>query len=786
LDIPFKNKTYPFVPWNPRAGRVMTRTFAFDTETTLIEDARPWLIPAYVLGAAFDGRTGVFVPRDRVAAFFKAHEGLPFVAHNAAFDLKVIKQVAPDLDIYKVVDENRVWDTMLLFQLLVLGTDGGVAGGKGQATLERLAKKYLGAELPKDVTDADGDTVRHSYAKWLNRPPQEITRPYLHYLALDVIATFWLYVNLRRKLALMLRASPGTYGFVSKAWLRKQVAKHGPQTHHVQLKAAIALDAVSAFGLHVDPERRGPLGIKLTAEVERLKKELAGHGYLPGKGANKALQAILARIAKKHPDIQWPRTDTGKFATRKEVLEDLAVHVPFVDLLLKYRAVEKLKTTFADKLTTPVIHPRFRTLTRSGRTSSHGELNAQNLPRAGGVRECFVPRPGHVFLAADYSTIEMVTLACVCERQLSLKSAMAEAIRAGHDLHRLVAAQVTGKSPADVTKAERSKAKPINFGKPGGMGNATLRGYAKHNYGVDLSEEEVAKMSDGWFASFPEMKQFLADESEAVWFRVAETFGLTPANHAEQIGDARFCWRTTAGTAGKPSKYLGAMLLKVAAQPCPARQRDGSPYPASDIEYFWEKLDAAKDLLPKRGREAGAELHAEAGGAVAVRPGRGVHPDGAAARENRVLPAAQHGLSGSGRRRGQDRLVEAVAGRNTGGELRARRIHRRGAGRRRPDRDGRAGQGAHDRGYEGGGSEFAGEGRVRGDEPLVEGRRVEVRPARATGPMGTANVGRDQGDGIASPNNMNDGRRACEITAVRREVAGTTTVPPDRFSFGCV
>src|SRR5947199_7003316 len=112
--IAFKETSYEFRPWRPENGKVMTRAFAFDTETTLIDEARPWVTPAYVLGAAFDGRHGVFVPPDRVRAFFEVHAGLAFVAHNAPFDLKVIDRVAPGLDIYKAVDENRVWDTQLL------------------------------------------------------------------------------------------------------------------------------------------------------------------------------------------------------------------------------------------------------------------------------------------------------------------------------------------------------------------------------------------------------------------------------------------------------------------------------------------------------------------------------------------------------------------------------------------------------------------------------------------------------------------------------------------------
>ena len=64
MDITFSSKTYPFVPWKPATGQVFASAFSFDSETTLIDDQHPWLTPAYVLGAAFDGQRGFFVPRD--------------------------------------------------------------------------------------------------------------------------------------------------------------------------------------------------------------------------------------------------------------------------------------------------------------------------------------------------------------------------------------------------------------------------------------------------------------------------------------------------------------------------------------------------------------------------------------------------------------------------------------------------------------------------------------------------------------------------------------------------
>src|SRR5215470_5146000 len=127
MNVNFKNRAYPFVPWKPTLGRVFTRAFAFDTETTRIDEERPWLPPAYVLGAGFDGKKGYFVRRDHVAAFLEAHSEPRVVFHNAPFDLAVIHLVAPEVQVYDRVDQHRVWDTQLLHRLLALGTGGHAA-----------------------------------------------------------------------------------------------------------------------------------------------------------------------------------------------------------------------------------------------------------------------------------------------------------------------------------------------------------------------------------------------------------------------------------------------------------------------------------------------------------------------------------------------------------------------------------------------------------------------------------------------------------------------------------
>src|SRR5262249_50744260 len=178
----------------------------------------------------------------------------------------------------------------------------------------------------------------------------------------------------------------------------------------------------------------------------------------------------IAEEVRKNGVTSFPRTATGKVRTSEGELALLAGLDPFFRDLHDYQAAERLLTTYLGKRTRPRLHPRFDVLKNTGRPSSFGDIKAQTLPRDDRVRRCFVPAGGHYFLDADCSTIEMATLAQSVLRQFGGRSRMAEAINAGRDLHRLVAARVTGKPEPEVSKDERAKAKPINFGKPGGMG----------------------------------------------------------------------------------------------------------------------------------------------------------------------------------------------------------------------------------------------------------------------------------------------------------------------------
>jgi len=603
MDINFNNATYNFVPWKPTTGKVFPAPYSFDCETTAIDDEQHWLTPAYVLGAAFDGNRGFFVPRDALAAFFESHVDVPVVMHNASFDLAVIDAMAPTLNIYDRVDQDLVTDTRLLHRGYMLATEGHTAEGKGASTLERCAELYLGIELPKDLVDSEGHEVRLSYGRWLNAPPTDIEPIYLEYLAKDVIVTYRVWGVLNGRLLEALAYADDAFGYVSDDQLGPQIDRWGLQTHHIQLKASIVLEKIAANGMHIDRDRLAELLPVLTEIREISRVVLRQQGYEPGlAGCNKALQEIFQRLEAKHSERRFPRTDTGQYKTSREAVAELAGTEPFLDALLKFKEADKLRGSFLDKMGRPVVHASFDVLKTTGRTSSFGEINLQNLPRDDRIRSCFVPSPGHVFISADYKTLEMATLAQVMITQFGAESQMAALVNAGRDLHRAMAATMAGKPESEVTAAERQKAKAINFGKPGGLGDDGLRRYAKISYGVDLEPSEVTSLTEAWFTTFPEMCEFLSRDADNLALDMSYFFELTPTTYFEHTGiDSFLMHPNNAGRENHPHGILGAMCLRAIRDPNPTRQT-GQPYAAEEIDYFWSRLAAHVDEIPRKYR----------------------------------------------------------------------------------------------------------------------------------------------------------------------------------------
>lgn len=207
------------------------------------------------------------------------------------------------------------------------------------------------------------------------------------------------------------------------------------------------------------------------------------------------------------------RTKTG-FSTDADVLESLAGSHPVVNMLLEWRQLVKLKSTYVDTLPR-LVHPETgrvhtsynQAVATTGRLSS-SDPNLQNIPirTAEGreIRRAFVSR-GHdwVLLDADYSQIELRILA-----HLSDDAALVQAFRDGADVHRATAARVMNVDAKDVTPEMRDRAKVVNFGIVYGMG---ARGLAQ-SLGIEVAE--ARRFIDDYFRSYPGVKRFIDDTIE--------------------------------------------------------------------------------------------------------------------------------------------------------------------------------------------------------------------------------------------------------------------------------
>ncbi|MFN9603687.1 MAG: DNA polymerase, partial [Planctomycetota bacterium] len=221
----------------------------------------------------------------------------------------------------------------------------------------------------------------------------------------------------------------------------------------------------------------------------------------------------LEAIATEHK-LQLPSTDTGRLSLSvNECWNEYRGLAPFVDAYCTYKELTKLRTFF-DALSQPVIHPRYRVLVRTGRTSCSSP-NIQQLPRSSHIREAVVPRPGYLFLIIDYAAIELRTLAAVCQQRYGF-SKLADVIRAGTDPHSYTAAMFTGVTLEQFQqlpnkKQLRQQAKAVNFGIPGGLGAAALATYAKHSYGVQMTIDQATKFRTMLTEQvYPELRLYLA------------------------------------------------------------------------------------------------------------------------------------------------------------------------------------------------------------------------------------------------------------------------------------
>lgn len=257
--------------------------------------------------------------------------------------------------------------------------------------------------------------------------------------------------------------------------------------HEIELPLAKVLAQMEELGFAVDKEGIAEYGEIMQNKIDRLQDLVYEEvGYQFNLNSPKQLgEALFIKLGLP----AGKKTKTG-YSTNAEVLEKLRYEHPVVELILEYRTLAKIKSTYCDGLLKVVeedgrIHSSFnQTETRTGRISST-EPNLQNIPVRTDVgrelRKFFVAKEGCVLVDADYSQIELRVLAHVAN-----DSSMIEAFKENDDIHRNTAAQVFHMPREMVTPLMRSRAKAVNFGIIYGIGAFSL---AK-NIGVTRKEAE--------------------------------------------------------------------------------------------------------------------------------------------------------------------------------------------------------------------------------------------------------------------------------------------------------
>jgi DNA polymerase-1 len=200
------------------------------------------------------------------------------------------------------------------------------------------------------------------------------------------------------------------------------------------------------------------------------------------------------------------KTKTG-YSTSADILEKLQSEHPAVKMILEYRQLTKLKSTYADGLAVYIkederIHGRFhQTIAATGRISST-EPNLQNIPirmeLGRQIRKVFIPEEGYIFLDADYSQIELRVLA-----HMSGDERLINAYKEAKDIHRITASEVFHVPFEEVTPAQRSNAKAVNFG--------IVYGISSFGLGQDLNitRKEAERYMNKYFETYPQVKAYL-------------------------------------------------------------------------------------------------------------------------------------------------------------------------------------------------------------------------------------------------------------------------------------
>jgi len=266
------------------------------------------------------------------------------------------------------------------------------------------------------------------------------------------------------------------------------------------------LSRIERNGVLLDKKLLRAQSNELEKRMQQLEQEayvLAGEEF--NLGSPKQLQTIFFEKLN-IPVIK--KTPKGQPSTAEPVLQELALDYPLPKVIMEYRGLSKLKSTYTDQLPEQVhestnrVHTSYeQAVTATGRLSSQNP-NLQNIPirteNGRRVRKAFIAPEGYKLIAADYSQIELRIMA-----HLSKDERLLSAFKAGEDIHRATAAEVFGVDVSEVRDDQRRSAKAINFGLIYGM---SAFGLAQQ---LDIGRNDAQEYVDLYFERYPGVKEYM-------------------------------------------------------------------------------------------------------------------------------------------------------------------------------------------------------------------------------------------------------------------------------------
>jgi len=375
-------------------------------------------------------------------------------------------------------------------------------------------------------------------------------------------------VALRRfnwKLAGQLAESADITGRLT-ATLRGEVEQAGLAKlyEEIDLPLVPVLARMEHAGVKIDTASLSKMSSELEREIVAKEKEIhQAAGMEFNVGSPRQLGDVLFNRMNLPKPVKYGK---GRMiSTAVDVLEELAEDHPIARMVLDYRQLTKLKSTYVDALPALInpasgrLHTTFgQTGTATGRLSS-ANPNLQNIPirteLGRGIRAAFIAEPGHVLLTADYSQIELRLLA-----HFSGDPLLVEAYRRGDDIHTLTASQVFGVPPLMVTPEHRRQAKVVNFGIVYGLSPFGL------SQQLGISTGEARQFIDNYFEKYAGVRRFIdktLDEARRD-MKVKTLFGRVrpiPDINSKNPNQRGFAERTAVNT---PLQGTAADLIKIA------------------------------------------------------------------------------------------------------------------------------------------------------------------------------------------------------------------------------